>query len=310
MSDNKQERIQEEEEVTLIFLAAGMGRRFGGNKQLAELGPNGQSLMAYSAYDAIQAGYRRLLFILREDMVEEFMNTLGKNLMRHIEIGIVIQDKNMIPGAITLPMEREKPLGTGHALYCARKEIRGPFVILNADDLYGRTVLKDLLEALREKEDMVIPGYPVKKTLSLQGKVSRGILEINEQNELVSIREEERIWAENHEVYCEKNQGVKRIPEDTLVSMNIWGAQRHVLSGLESVFHDFLKEEGRNLLTDEFYLPEAMDALRKLHGIRLRIIEARDEWMGMTYQEDLKDIRRKLQEKIREGFYPDSLFGE
>ncbi len=134
--------------VTLVFMAAGMGKRFGGNKQLAEIGPRGQSLMAYTAYDAAKIGYRRLIFILREGMEEEFMKGLGDNLSKVVSVEIVFQDRSILPEGTEIPEERKKPLGTGHALYCVRHHLNGPFVILNADDLYGRGVLKDLHDVL------------------------------------------------------------------------------------------------------------------------------------------------------------------
>lgn len=303
-NDNKQKS------VTLVFMAAGLGKRFGGNKQLAGLGPKGQSLMAYTAYDAVSIGYKRLLFILREEMVEEFMETLGYNLEKVVAVDIILQSRDQLPEGCTVPKEREKPLGTGHALYCAKERIEGPFVILNADDHYGRGVLKDLHEALLEGESMVIPGYPVGMTLSDKGAVSRGILQVDEKGHLLSIKEREKIWKEEGRILTLEGKDRVNLPEETLVSMNIWGLQKEMLEDLEEVFRRFLTEEGRNLLKDEFYLPEAMDALRRRTGRDLTIIEAKDAWMGITYAEDAEDVAQALGDMIGKGEYPQSLFGE
>ena len=308
--EKRKDRIRDEQDVTLVFMAAGMGKRFGGNKQLAALGPKGQSLMAYSAYDAVEVGYKRLIFILREEMVEEFMATLGERLKKKIEVSIAIQDPSNLPEGTTIPKDREKPLGTGHALYCVKDEVKGPFVILNADDLYGRNVLKDLYSALLMGEAMVIPGYPVKNTLSEKGKVSRGILDVDEKGYLRSIKEREKIWAEDGHFYFEDHDEKVKLSEEALVSMNIWGMQKESLKGLDDVFSAFLGDTKKDLLKEEFYLPEAMDALRKRNGIDLKIIEVKDRWMGMTYAEDAKEIKFRLKEMVEEGIYPESLFGE
>ena len=296
--------------TSVVFMAAGLGRRFGGSKQLAELGPRGQSLMAYTAYDAMKAGYEKMIFILRAGMKEAFMEQLGKGLEQHVQVEVVFQDPTCIPRGTGVPEEREKPLGTGHALYCARNAIEGPFVILNADDYYGPAVLKDLKEALAEGSTMVIPGYPVKNTLSEKGTVSRGILEMDDTGALVSITEKEKIWSEEGNVYGYGGAGKEVLEEDTLVSMNIWGAQKEILNPLEEVLRTFLLKEDRDLMKEEFYLPEAMDALRKILGVPLKIIQAKDAWMGMTYQEDLEGVKERLHQMIRDDLYPESLFGE
>jgi len=308
--EKRKNGLKNDLDVTLVFMAAGMGKRFGGNKQLAALGPKGQSLMAYSAYDAIKVGYKRLIFILREEMVEEFMESLGEKLKKKIEVGIIIQDSDILPKGTVIPKERKKPLGTGHALYCVKDAVKGPFVILNADDLYGRNVLKDLFHGLLMDEAMVIPGYPVKNTLSEKGKVSRGIIDVDEKGYLRSIKEREKIWEEEGKVYFEDQEEKVKISEDSLVSMNIWGMQKEALEGLDDIFRGFLEDTKKDLLKEEFYLPEAMDALRKRNGIDLKIIEVKDRWMGMTYAEDAREIKFMLKEMVEEGIYPESLFGE
>lgn len=296
--------------VTLVFMAAGMGKRFGGNKQLADIGPRGQSLMAYTAYDAVKIGYRRLIFILREGMEKEFMKGLGDNLSKVVSVEIVFQDRSILPEGTEIPEERKKPLGTGHALYCVRHHLNGPFVILNADDLYGRGVLKDLYDELLKGESIVIPGYPVENTLSEKGAVSRGILEVDERGYLVSIKEREKIFKAEDAIFAKVNEEEIELKKDTLVSMNIWGVQKEVLDDLEPVFKAFLLKEDTDLLKDEFYLPEAMDELRKRSGENLKIIKARDQWMGMTYKEDKDDVSAAILQLVETGHYPESLFGE
>lgn len=318
MDSQKKEKQKDKEtvkenlnhEVTLVFMAAGMGKRFGGNKQLAEIGPKGQSLMAYTAYDAVKIGYKKLIFILREGMDEEFMSVLGHNLKQYVSVEIVLQDKSILPEGTEVPEGREKPLGTGHALYCVKDRIEGPFVILNADDLYGRGVLKDLFDELKSGEAMVIPGYPVGRTLSGNGAVSRGVLDVDPNGYLNSIKEKEKIWKEEGKIFTLNGEEKEELREDTLVSMNIWGVQKEMLNGLEDVFTEFLTREGRNLLKDEFYLPEAMDELRKRSGKELKIIRAHDQWMGMTYAEDKEEVASEVRKMTDQGHYPESLFGE
>ncbi len=308
--DKETEKENLNHEVTLVFMAAGMGKRFGGNKQLAEIGPKGQSLMAYTAYDAVKIGYKKLIFILREGMEEEFMTVLGHNLKKIVSVEIVLQDSSILPEGTSIPEGREKPLGTGHALYCVKDKIEGPFVILNADDLYGRGVLEDLYEELKGGESMVIPGYPVGRTLSDKGAVSRGILDVDSNGYLNSIKEKEKIWKEEDKIFTINGEVKEELKEDTLVSMNIWGVQQKMLRDLDAVFADFLRRDGRNLLKDEFYLPEAMDELRKRSGAELKIIRAHDQWVGMTYAEDKEEVARSIRKMVVKGDYPVSLFGE
>lgn len=292
---------------TLIFMAAGMGKRFGGNKQLAELGPLGQSLMEYTAYDAVRLGVDKLVFVLREDMEEAFMDTLGKRLEGKVPFDLVFQKEEDLPLEKPLHVKREKPWGTGQCLYAARHAIEEGFLILNADDFYGRSVLSDLMKALEEGETLAIPGYPVINTLSEEGAVSRGVLEVSETGHVVSIKERERIYLEEGHLYYEED-GVHPMTGEELVSMNIWAGKKRILQHLPEVFRQFLETPRRDLRKEEFYLPVAMEALLKKEKVSLKVLPVSEEWMGVTYQEDRNRVMARLKDLTESGVYPRVLF--
>lgn len=292
---------------TVIFMAAGMGKRFGGNKQLAELGPSGQSLMEYTAYDAVRLGADKLVFVIREDMEDSFMEALGDRLRGQVPYELVFQKEEDVPERIPSGIHREKPWGTGHCLYACLGSIEEAFVILNADDYYGRSVLSDLFQALERGEMLAIPGYPVRNTLSEEGAVSRGVLTLNRQGEVTAITEREKIFQKEGALFYEE-KGVHPMTGEELVSMNIWAGQKSILSPLPEIFREFLKTPGRDLRKDEFYLPSAMDALRKKASVPLKVLPARDTWMGVTYQEDREKVRQNLQRLTDSGVYPEKLF--
>ena len=292
---------------TLIFMAAGMGKRFGGNKQLAKLGPKGQSLMEYTAYDAVRLGIDKLVFVLREDMEEAFLETLGHRLQGKVPFELVYQKEEDLPMEMPVKIKREKPWGTGQCLYAAREAIEEGFLILNADDFYGRSVLSDLMEALDQGEVLSIPGYPVKNTLSEEGAVSRGVLKQNERGQVLEIREREKIFMEKDQLYYEEN-GIHPMTGEELVSMNIWAGQKRILKHLPDVFRTFLETPGRDLTREEFYLPLAMEALIKREGIPLQVLPAKEEWMGVTYKEDRERVMKRLKALTETGVYPEDLF--
>lgn len=292
---------------TLIFMAAGMGKRFGGNKQLAKLGPKGQSLMEYTAYDAVRLGIDKLVFVLREGMEEAFLETLGHRLQGKVPFELVYQKEEDLPMEMPLQIIREKPWGTGQCLYAAREAIEEGFLILNADDFYGRSVLSDLMEALDQGEVLSIPGYPVKNTLSEEGAVSRGVLKQNERGQVLEIREREKIFMEKDQLYYEEN-GIHPMTGEELVSMNIWAGQKRILKHLPDVFRTFLETPGRDLTREEFYLPLAMEALIKREGIPLKVLPAKEEWMGVTYKEDRERVMKRLKALTETGVYPEDLF--
>lgn len=292
---------------TLIFMAAGMGKRFGGNKQLAELGPLGQSLMEYTAYDAVRLGIDKLVFVLREEMEKAFMETLGHRLQGKIPFDLVFQKEEDLPLEKPLQIRREKPWGTGQCLYAAREAIEEGFLILNADDFYGRSVLSDLMNALEEGETLAIPGYAVKNTLSEEGAVSRGVLTISETGHVVSIEEREKIFKEKGQIFYEKD-GIHPMTGEELVSMNLWAGKKRMLQHLPEVFRAFLKTPGRDLRKEEFYLPVAMEALLKMEEVSLKVLPVSEEWMGVTYKEDRERVRKRLKDLTESGVYPRVLF--
>lgn len=294
--------------VSVVFMAAGLGTRFGGDKQMAKLGPKGESLMAYGAYDAMNLGAEKLIFVLRKEMEEVFRETLGRRLEKKIPVEVVFQELSQLPQGLSVPKERMKPWGTGHCLYVAKENLGEAFLILNADDYYGKDVLAGLFQALQEGETFVMPGYLLKNTLSKEGPVSRGVITLGQEHQVLSITEREKIFEEDQTVFYESRNGLKVLPEKTYVSMNIFAGRRDALGSLEKIFQEFLEHNVEELTKKEFYLPHAMEALAKASGKPIRMIEAKGPWMGVTYKEDAQRVREKLQALVQTGHYPEDLF--
>lgn len=294
---------------TLLVLAAGMASRYGSMKQIQSFGPSGETIMDYSIYDAIRAGFGKVVFVIRKDFEENFKNIFEPKLNGKIKTEYVDQDLTDFTEGFEIPKERIKPWGTAHAVLCAKDVIKEPFAVINADDFYGKDAFEKAAGFLTTEATpgkYCIIGYELVKTLSENGTVSRGVCEVNDKNELISINERTKIYRENNKIVYEEADGKHQVPENSKVSMNFWGFDPSVFSFIEKLFQQFLKEK----ITDpkaEFFIPIIGDAFIKNGGI-IRIIPTSAQWFGVTYKEDAPTVKKDIDNLVTAGEYPSSLW--
>ena len=298
--------------VTLLVLAAGMGSRYGGLKQLDSVGPNGETVIDYSVFDAIRAGFNKVVFIIREDFKEEFKLSIGEKFQDRIEVEYAFQKLDELPPGYTIPNDRTKPWGTGHAILSAMQTVRDPFAVINADDFYGQLAYQKIYNYLSETPVDALPanycmvGYPLKNTLSEHGSVSRGICSVSEDDKLNSVRELTHIVKKHSEIFNEVNGEKESLTGDEVVSMNMWGFSPQVFIQLERLFSEFLKEN-LNVLSSEFYIPFAVDNLIQSGTATVEVLETTEKWFGVTYQEDKVQVQKAILSLIQYGYYPSSI---
>ena len=299
---------------TLVLLAAGMGSRYGGLKQLDTLGPNGETLMDYSVYDAMRAGFNKVVFIIRRDIEDEFKRVIGARYANVVDIDYAFQDLKDLPGGFVPPADRVKPWGTAHALYAARNAVKTPLAVLNADDFYGRDSFEKLAAYLDERAHAgglygAMCGYKVKNTLSENGTVSRGVCRVENGN-LASVVEHTKIVRNTQTDVIESimdDNSVVTLDDETLVSMNFWGYSPEIFGEIENLLTGFLAQRG-NELKSEFYIPSVADALIKAGKMQLKMLTTNASWFGVTYREDREKTVNTLQELTDKGEYPNKLF--
>ena len=299
---------------TLVLLAAGMGSRYGGLKQLDTLGPNGETLMDYSVYDAMRAGFNKVVFIIRRDIEDEFKRVIGARYANVVDIDYAFQDLKDLPGGFVPPADRVKPWGTAHALYAARNAVKTPLAVLNADDFYGRDSFEKLAAYLDERAPAgglygAMCGYKVKNTLSENGTVSRGVCRVENGN-LASVVEHTKIVRNTQTGVIESimdDNSVVTLDDETLVSMNFWGYSPEIFGEIENLLTGFLAQRG-NELKSEFYIPSVADALIKAGKMQLKMLTTNASWFGVTYREDREKTVNTLQELTDKGEYPNKLF--
>jgi len=289
--------------ITLLILAAGMGSRYGGMKQLAELGPNGETIMDYSVEDAIAAGFTKVVFVIRKNMQEAFELQILSKYKHKIKCECVYQELDMLPEGFQKHPEREKPYGTAHAIFVAKEVINEPFAVINADDFYSRKAFFAMADFLRqpphsEKPLFAMIGYQLKNTLSEYGSVARGVCQANENRELIAITEMKKIEKVNNII---KNRDeVERITftGDESVSMNFWGFTLYFFTFLNDLFIQFLKENNHNP-DAEFPIPTAINYFITNCLATFKIIDCDAEWFGVTYQDDKLLVMEKLAEQYK-----------
>ena len=298
--------------VTLLVLAAGMGSRYGGLKQLDSVGPNGETVIDYSVFDAIRAGFNKVVFIIREDFKEEFKLSIGEKFQDRIEVEYAFQKLDELPPGYTIPNDRTKPWGTGHAILSAMQTVRDPFAVINADDFYGQLAYQKIYNYLSETPVDALPanycmvGYPLKNTLSEHGSVSRGICSVSKDDKLNSVRELTHIVKKHSEIFNEVNGEKESLTGGEVVSMNMWGFSPQVFIQLERLFSEFLKEN-LNVLSSEFYIPFAVDNLIQSGTATVEVLETTEKWFGVTYQEDKVQVQKAILSLIQYGDYPSSI---
>ncbi len=307
--------------ATLVLMAAGLGSRFrGGIKQLAKVSPDGALLMDYSIYDALQAGFSRVVFVIRREIEADFKQTIGNRmekalLARQVEVHYAFQELDDLPAGFRVPEGRTKPFGTGQAVLAAREYIKTPFVVLNADDYYGKEVFRKMQEYLtipkgQGKLHMAMAGFVLKNTVSPNGTVTRAICRTDRNGMLTDLEETKGIYLENGRVYREKYGAEGRATPESLVSMNMWAAYPEFVAELERGFADFLAEQDGDPLTKEFLLPVFVEKLLKEEKVQVQVLPTAEQWIGITYQEDLLPAREKFLRMTEKGLYPARLWGE
>jgi len=296
---------------TLLILAAGMGSRFGGLKQVEPVGPNGEAIIDYSIYDAIRAGFGKVVFIIRESFADAFKEKFNEKLKGKIEVEYVYQELYMLPEGFSLPEGREKPWGTAHAILCAKDAVKEPFCALNADDFYGKNAYKAMAEFLTNSEnskEYSMVGYLLKETLSDFGSVSRGICNADEKNNLQKIVETVKIVKQNSKIISIEADGKETLLSgNEITSMNNWGFKPSVFEQLEKRFISFLKT-GMENLKSEMYIPSVVFDMIQDNSATVKVIETDSPWFGVTYKEDKPFVIEKIKNLIEKGDYPETLW--
>jgi NDP-sugar pyrophosphorylase family protein len=295
---------------TLLILAAGMASRYGSMKQIQGFGPNGETIMDYSIYDAVRAGFKKVVFIIRKDFAEDFKNIFEPKWKDKVALDYVYQDLRSFTGNFPVPPERTKPWGTAHAVLCAKDAIKEPFAVINADDFYGRDAFEKAYSFLtKDVHENVwsIIGYELSKTLSDNGTVSRGVCQVDASNNLVSIAERTKIYEENGKITYEEGEKKFEVPYDSKVSMNFWCFSPSVFTFTEKIFGEFLKEQGSNLKA-EFFIPIIGDKFIQGGKGSIKVIPTGAKWFGVTYKEDAPEVQASLNALISKGEYPSKIY--
>ncbi len=295
---------------TLLILAAGMGSRYGGLKQMDRVGPSGATIIDYSMYDAIKAGFGKIVFVIRRDIENEFRELFINKLRGKVEADYVFQDIDKVPQGISYNHDRRKPWGTAHAVLAAREAVSEPFAVINADDFYGRHSFQVMMEFLMDekvKGEMAMVGFRLDKTLSEHGKVSRGVCRVSEEHTLVHITERTDIEnsPEGIRFLNELGKPVYLSGEET-VSMNFWGFRPWVFDPLKGHFSDFLKQYGHEP-QKEYYIPDMVMALIGQRKV-VKVLNSGESWFGVTYRDDTPVVESRIRELVEQGVYPASLW--
>lgn len=301
---------------TLVILAAGMGSRYGGLKQIDPVGPNNSIIIDYSVYDAVKAGFNKIVFIIKKENLEIFKEVIGDKVAKHVKVEYVFQSTDVLPEGFTAPEGRIKPWGTAHALYCCKGVVNETFVVINSDDFYGSGAFSRLSKWIDETEFTTAPykfamaGYYLKNTLTDNGTVSRGVCEVNENGQLVDVVERTKIQRVNGVVsYTEDGEEWFELPEEAFASMNCWCFMPELIDEIEKYFIEFLSTEVKeNPLKSEFYIPLLVRDMLAAKKCTVDVIETDDKWFGVTYKEDKPDVVKSITALVNEGKYPEKLW--
>ena len=294
------------EKPTLVILAAGMGSRYGGLKQIDTVGNNGESIIDFSIYDAKEAGFEKVVLIIRKEHEEAFRKCLTDKVSKHMEVEFAYQDMYDIPEGIKVPEGREKPWGTTHALLACRNIVKGPFAICNADDFYGKDAYRVIYNYLKNEisdDNYGMVGYLCNNTLTDNGTVTRGVCE-NTDGYLSKIVEVQKIARKDGKPVYEDNGEWKELDPNTLVSMNFWGFTPKIFEECEVLFKDFIGEAVKeNPMKCEHVIPTAIGTLVKENKCKVKMLSSKDEWFGVTYKEDKPSVVAKIQKMKDDGIY-------
>ena len=296
---------------TLVVLAAGMASRYGSMKQTQGFGPSGETIMEYSIYDAIRAGFDKVVFIIREEFETMFRESFEKKLEGKIKVGYAFQELSKFVGDRIIPDERKKPWGTAHAVLCCKGIVNEPFAVINADDFYGRDGFTKAYQFLTQgaaDNNYAIIGYELKNTLSDNGSVSRGVCSVDAAGNLVDINERTKIYRNEAGIITyEDEQGLHEVSEGSSVSMNFFAFDKNFIDYAESYFKEFLDKEITNP-KGEFFIPLVVDKVVKSGQVNVKVIPTPAQWFGVTYKEDAPEVKASVDKLVADGEYPPSLW--
>ncbi|MBQ6829746.1 MAG: NTP transferase domain-containing protein [Clostridia bacterium] len=304
-----------QQKPTLVIMAAGMGSRFGGLKQLTPVGPNGQKIIDYSIYDAVLSGFGKVVFVIKHAIEKDFKELVGNHVAQSVPVEYVYQELDRLPEGYTVPEGREKPFGTGHAILCCRGVVNEPFMVINADDFYGRETYRILADFLAQpqptdKMQFAMAGYILENTLTENGYVSRGICSTDENGRLTDLVERTRIELVDGKAQFSEDGGqtYEPLPAGCAVSMNAWAFPATMLDHLEALFREFLDTTVKaNPLKAEFYLPFAVNSMMAAGKAETTVLRTGEKWYGMTYAEDKEDVMNAIAAKTANGEYPEKM---
>ena len=299
--------------MDLVIMAAGLGSRFGSLKQINPIDENGNFIIDYSIYDAIKAGFDRVIFIIKKENFESFDNTIGKRIKPFIQVDYAFQDTNSYLPNEYLNVQRQKPWGTAHAILCAKDKVKTNFAVINADDFYGRESFKvifDFLKNINLEDENAMVAFKAINTISNNGEVKRGVCKIINNN----LRElqESAIKKVNFKLYCKPlniSENEHEIDNNTLVSMNLFGLHKNIFDYLEKGFYNFLDSNKNDLLTSEYFIPTILTKLINQEKCKIKVLETNEKWFGLTYKEDYNEVYNGIKMLRDKGIYPNSLWG-
>jgi dTDP-glucose pyrophosphorylase len=302
--------------TTLVIMAAGLGSRYGGIKQLELVGPSGEIIMEYSIYDALRAGFNKVIFIIRKDLEHDFKEVIGERIAKKVEVEYIFQELDNLPEGYTRPEDRTKPWGTGQAVLSCIGVVKEPFAVINADDYYGKEAFEKFHDYLINPEEssanynFCMAGFILGNTLSENGTVTRGVCKVNENGMLVDITETRGISREgSYAAALDSNGQIIKLDINSAVSMNMWGFTPDFLNELKTGFSKFLDNiNDENKLKAEFLLPEVVGNLVKEGKAEVHVLETKDKWFGVTYKEDKEMVIRSFRILVDQGMYPEKLF--
>lgn len=307
------DQMKEKKDVTLLIMAAGMGSRYGGMKQIDHVDEEGHKIIDFSIYDAKMAGFTKVVFVIKKENLGIFRREIGDAVSKYIDVEYAFQELSDIPDSFNVPEGREKPWGTAHAVLSARNEIHEPFAVINADDFYGRDAFKKAYEFLAQTDDghYAMIAYELKNTLTENGTVSRGICDVSDDGLLTSVTERTKIRKAGEEAEYTEDDGNtwSHLPGNAATSMNFWCFAEDFMGRIGTHFERFLKEEvAENPLKAECYLPTVVSALLSEGKCDVQVIKTSDKWHGVTYKEDKPALTEAIREMKRDGLYPQSLW--
>jgi NDP-sugar pyrophosphorylase family protein len=304
------------QQPALLIMAAGIGSRYGGLKQVDPVGPHGEIVIDYAIYDALRAGFDKIVFLIRKEIEDIFREKVGRTVDRRVETEYVLQDLANLPPGFSVPEGRVKPWGTGHAVLCCQRAIDKPFGVINADDFYGPQAFAVLADYLRQAcdpqggpHDYSMVGYVLRNALSEHGSVARGVCVVSPDGYLESVHERTRIAKFGDEVkYTENGVDWIDIPADSTVSMNTWGFTPSIFGELETHFPAFLERNAANLLKAEYFLPDLVNELLQAGQARVKVLPTHEKWYGVTYPQDRPIVQEAIHQRIQQGIYPEKLW--